>query len=59
MKKIMSFIKVLIFGVRREPVEPMTTGFHSSYPKNQPSYEEWCKQFRVSMLHDRKAIHIN
>jgi len=59
MKKIMSFIKALIFGVRREPVETMTTGFHSSYPKNALSYEEWCKQFNVSMLHDRKVIHIN
>lgn len=54
----MQFIKQLIFGVRREPVEQMTTGFNSSYPKNPPSYEEWCKEFRVSMLHDRKAIHL-
>lgn len=56
--KIMSFIKALIFGVRREPVEPMTTGFNSCYPENAPSYEEWCKEFNVSMLHDRKAIHL-
>ena len=55
----MSFIKILIFGVRRKPVDTISTGFHSLYPKNQPSYEEWCKEFPVSMLHDRKAIYLN
>jgi len=59
MKKVMSFIKALIFGIRREPVESITTGFHSYYPKNQPTYDEWCKQFNVSMLHDRKATYLN
>ena len=54
----MQFIKALIFGVRREPVEQMTTGFNSSYPKDQPSYEDWCKEFRVGMLYDRKIIHL-
>lgn len=54
----MQFIKQLIFGVRREPVDIISTGFHSSYPKDQPSYEDWCKEFRVSMLHDRKVIHL-
>jgi len=56
--KTMQFIKQLIFGIRREPVDTISTGFNSCYPENAPSYEEWCKQFRVSMLHDRKAIHL-
>ena len=59
MKKVMSFIKALIFGVRCKPVESISTGLHSSYPENAPSYEEWCKQFNVSMLHDRKATYLN
>jgi len=54
----MQFIKALIFGVRREPVDTISTGFHSYYPKNQPSYEDWCKEFRVSMMYDRKTIHL-
>ena len=55
----MSFIKALIFGVRREPVDSISTGFHSSYPENPPSFEDWCKEFHVSMLHDRKVTYIN
>jgi hypothetical protein len=54
----MQFIKQLIFGKRRKPVESISTGFHSLYPKNPPSFEEWCKEFRVGMLYDRKVIHL-
>jgi hypothetical protein len=52
-------IKQLIFGVRREPVDIISTGFTSSYPNDQPTYEEWCKQFNVGMLYDRKTIYLN
>ena len=54
----MQFIKRLLFGVRREPVESMSTGLRTMHPKNQPTFERWCKDFNVSMLYDRKAIHI-
>lgn len=57
--KLMTKIKELIFGVRREPVDTISTGLRTIKPENQPSYEEWCKQFNVSMLHDRKAIYLN
>jgi hypothetical protein len=56
--KLMTKIKELIFGKRREPVEPMSTGLRTMKPENQPSYQEWCKEFRVSMMYDRKAIHL-
>lgn len=55
----MKLIKEFIFGKRREPVEFMSTGLRTMKPKNQPTYEEWCKEFNVSMLHDRKIVHIN
>ena len=32
--------------------------FISTYPKNRPSQEEWCKEFKVSMLYDRQTIYI-
>lgn len=28
----------------------------STYPKNQPSQQDWMNEFRVSMLHGRKAV---
>lgn len=56
MKKI---IKEFIFGVRRSPVDVMSTGFRTVIPKKQPTYQEWCKQFNVSMLHDKKRIYLN
>lgn len=55
----MKLIKELIFGRRRDPVDVMSTGLRTIKPENQPTYEEWCKEFRVSMLYDRKAIHLN
>ena len=32
--------------------------FKSTYPKNRPSQEEWCKEFNVSMLYDRQIVYI-
>ncbi len=51
-------IKILLFGKRREPVDTISTGLRTLIPKDQPTYEEWCKEFRVSMLHDRKTVHL-
>lgn len=30
--------------------------FKSTYPKNQPSQDEWFKEYRVSMLYGRDTI---
>lgn len=54
----MKYIRDFIFGVRREPVDTISTGLRVVKPENQPSYEDWCKEFRVSMMYDRKTIHL-
>ena len=35
------------------------TKFNSVYPQNQPTFQEWVKQYKVSMLWDRKAIKVD
>jgi hypothetical protein len=37
---------------------PQKQRFKSTYPSNQPPLEEWCKEFRVSMLYDRRTVYI-
>lgn len=32
--------------------------FKSTYPENQPSYPQWCKEFRVSMMHGKVPVHM-
>ena len=59
MKKIIIFTKEFVFGVRREPVDTISIGYKTLKPKNQPNYEDWAKEFNVSMLHDRKTIYLN
>ena len=54
----MQYIKILLFGKRREPVDTISTGLRTLIPKDKPTYQEWCKDFNVSMLYDRKAIHL-
>lgn len=54
----MAYIKKLIFGERRQPVDTISTGFKTTKPIHQPTYDEWCKEFRVGMLYDRKIIHL-
>lgn len=51
----MQFIKQLIFGVRREPVDIISTGFHSYYPKNQPSLNEWVKEFKFGSRYGHRG----
>lgn len=56
--KPMKWIKEFLFGRRAEPVCQIKTGTHTVQPKMYCSdYYEWCKEFRVSMLSDRKPIH--
>jgi len=57
MKKITEFI----FGVpaRREKTSLHTPKFRSSFPKEKLSFEEWCKEFRVSCLHGKNVVYMN
>jgi hypothetical protein len=56
--KLMKYIKDFIFGVRThgECVKPPK--FKTCVPKDKPDFQNWCKEFRVSMMYDRKAIHL-
>jgi hypothetical protein len=53
----MQYIKRILFGVRREPVDVISTGFRTMH-YNSPSFDEWCKEFNVSLLYDRKVVHL-
>jgi hypothetical protein len=51
-------IRQLLFGVRRAPVDTFIDGFTTLIPTNQPPEDDWMKEFRVSMLYDRKIVHL-
>jgi hypothetical protein len=54
----MEYIKKLLFGFEYQPVDNINTGLHTVHPDNQPSEQEWLNEYKVSMLYDRKIIHI-
>jgi hypothetical protein len=55
----MEYIKKLLFGFEYQAVDNINPGLHTVNPDNQLSQEEWLKEYRVSMLYDRKIVHIN
>jgi hypothetical protein len=59
MKKITKITIEFIIGRRAKPVEPFYPGVKTLNISNRPSFQEWCKEFRVSMLYDRKLIEMN
>jgi len=57
MKKLMKLIKEFIFGRRAEPICKIITTHRTVQPKlHSKDFYEWCKEFRVGMLSDRKPI---
>lgn len=54
MKKVIEFL----FGVRAMGEKPII-GSHTTCYGPFTSYGEWLKEFRVSMLYDRKALHLD
>lgn len=48
MKKILT----MIFGTRA-PAIPMKLGERIVFPINQPSFNQWCKEFNVSRLYKK------
>jgi hypothetical protein len=54
---ITKLIKQLLFGKRCKPVDTISTGLRTTEYKSPP-FEEWCKEFNVSMLYDRKIVHL-
>ena len=54
MKQIIEFL----FGVRAEGEKPVI-GHHTTCQGPFTTYSDWLKEFRVSMLYDRKTLHID
>lgn len=53
---MLKFIKELIFGRIAKPVcERPKPGFKTTYFGHCTNFGEWCEEFKVSMLHDRKS----
>jgi hypothetical protein len=48
----MKKIKQFIFGVRRAPVESLSTGIRTLHFDRLP-FNEWCKQLNVSIRYQR------
>lgn len=56
----MKMIKQLLFGKRVSPIESISNGIHHTIQSNkQPSFDQWCKEFKVGMLYDRKIVEMN
>ena len=57
MKTFMKLIKEFLFGRRAEAVCQIKKGYHTVQPKlHSKDFYEWCKEFRVGILSDRKPI---
>jgi len=55
----MKMIKQLLFGepIKGEKLPKVVPP--KERPMNTKDFAQWCKEFNVSMLHDKKIIHIN
>ncbi len=58
---IMTLITEFIFG---KPAKKQKTSIHipkfkSTFPEKRISFEEWCKQFRVSCLHGKQIVYMD
>lgn len=57
---MLKFIKELLFGRRASPVcERPKAGYKTTQFGRVTNFGEWCKEFKVSMLHNRKSIHLD
>jgi len=49
-----------MFFLRKERDNSRITGkFNTVHPPKRPSYHQWCREFNVSMLHNRTIVHID
>jgi hypothetical protein len=44
----MKLIKHILFGPRCQAHPPIKDGFHTILPKKQISFNDWCKELKVS-----------
>ena len=50
----------ILFGIMPKNTKPKhITTFNSVYPQEQLSFQDWVKEYNVSMLWDRKAIKLD
>lgn len=56
MKKLL-----ILLGLADEQAPKATeeTRFTTTYPDNRPSLQDWCKEVRFGMLHNRHAVYMN
>lgn len=33
--------------------------FKTTYPQERPTFDEWCKQLKVSCLHGKRVVHLD
>jgi fluoride ion exporter CrcB/FEX len=55
----MKKIKELLFGKRAESLGPIKIGCTTKCFGAYTTFSDWCQEFRVGMLHDRKALYID
>jgi hypothetical protein len=55
----MKLLIKFLFGEPASPIDTMSSGTHTTNPPTSISFCEWCKEFKVSMLHGRNTTHIN
>jgi hypothetical protein len=56
MKELLSFLSKL-FNSRQENIK-VTMKFKTIIPEEQLEFEQWCKEFNVGMLWDKKIVHL-
>ena len=57
---MVKLIKEFLFGKRRDAVCTIVTTLHTVQPKaHAENFGDWCKEFNVSMLHNRTPLHLN
>ena len=59
-QSILKTIKEFLFGRVATPVCPRPkAGYVTTCNGPYTNYGDWCKEFRVSMLHGKQAIYLN
>jgi hypothetical protein len=56
MKDILIWLGFIRPASSENPKLPVS--FKSYYPEDQPPYPQWCKEFRVSMMHGKIPVHM-
>lgn len=58
LKNMKKLILELLFGKPAESI-PHKTTLTTRYPQERPTFDEWCKQLRVSCMHGKEIVYMN